>query len=123
METIAIKQLSKEKKGNLEIITKEIILIEDFTFKEITDFLYDIGMLDDCEEAYFSYGVAITFGDEICSINVDKLIEGLKNGLENPLDEDEGDAWKDEKKEWIEKLNKYQGYEIEERDMKNGDKE
>ena len=110
-KTIAIKRISKELKEEIETIINKIIIIKEFTFEDLESFLTDLDMFDDCEEAYFSYGVAITFNDEICMVDVDKLIEGLENDLEN----DSEDTYAKEKKQWIKKLKKYGGCNIEQR--------
>jgi hypothetical protein len=108
---IAIKEISRKRKKDIEMIKNKIINVREFTFKDLEEFLSDIDIYDDCENAWFTYGVAISFGDEICFVKVSNLIRGLKTDIDN----DNEDGWIKEKKDWIKKLKKYDGFTIEER--------
>jgi hypothetical protein len=101
------KEISRTVIGDIETIKNHIVIPEDITLKEINEIVEEFDS-DDFEERYF-YGLLDDFNGDLYCIEIDKFLEAWKNY--ERLDEDDNPILiKDN--ETINKLNKYEGYDL-----------
>jgi hypothetical protein len=103
------KFIKKTVDGNIETIINERIEKELLTLVEVENILETFG--DDAESAYYTYGLMIDWNDELCSINLDLLVDGLSDYIK---DNDEEDA-----EDWIAIKKKIEPYRVYSLDFEN----
>ena len=91
MKQVLRKFLKKTIEGNTETIINERIEKELLTKDELQELLDQFGN-DDYEDQYHTYGFVIDYQEELSSIILDTLAEGLRNFLK---DEEEYESLKE----------------------------
>ena len=84
----ARKNISVRREREIEIIKNHVTTVTDIDESLLQEAVEYCNVLDDPEEAYFKFGIAVDFDWDLAFFEVKRFIEGVKEYLDYMQDEE-----------------------------------
>jgi hypothetical protein len=104
----AKKNISVRREREFEIIKNHVIPVQDIDESLLQETVEYCDILDDPEEAYFKFGIAVDFDWGLAFFEVKRFVEGVKDHLEEMQDEEMAERFEP----LLKSLQKYEMYTI-----------